>query len=276
MVSAERLSEVLDVEPEVHDDPEAIEATQLRGEIVFENVSFNYGDGQEVLKKISFTIAPRQTVALIGASGAGKSTILSLLLRLYQPQAGAISIDGVNIKKYRRESLRREIGVVLQDSVLFGTTVRENIAYGKPDATAEEIIAAAKAANAHDFILALENGYETIISERGTSLSGGQRQRIAIARALIRNAPILIMDEPMTGLDVESEAAVRQALQRLMAGKTCLIITHDLGAATEADLILVLQDGAIVERGRHADLMAASAAYRARYGLKRGASERAA
>jgi len=269
-VSVERIAEILEIEPEIQDDPHAVEASNLKGEIVFDNVSFDYGEGKEVLKEVSFTISPGQRVALVGASGAGKSTIVSLLLRLYDPQEGCIAIDGLNIKNYRRESLRREIGVVLQNSVLFGTTIRENIAYGKPDASLEEIVAAAKAANAHDFILELENGYDTIIGERGATLSGGQRQRIAIARVIIRNAPILILDEPMTGLDVESESKVRDALNRLMAGGTCLLVTHDLQAVAEADLILALEEGRIVERGRHSELMARSRQYRQLYDLKVG------
>src|SRR5207249_169796 len=163
---------------------------------------------------------------------------VSLILRLYEAQEGAILIDGVDIRHYRRESLRRQIGLVLQQSLLFGATIRENIAYGRPEASADEIIAAAKAANADEFIRQLEDGYDSVVGERGATLSGGQRQRIAIARALIRNAPILILDEPMTGLDVESEATVRQALDRLMAGKTCLMITHDLPSITDADLEL--------------------------------------
>ena len=269
-VSVERIAEILEIEPEIQDDPHAVEASNLKGEIVFDNVSFDYGEGKEVLKEVSFTISPGQRVALVGASGAGKSTIVSLLLRLYDPQEGCIAIDGLNIKNYRRESLRGEIGVVLQNSVLFGTTIRENIAYGKPDASLEEIVAAAKAANAHDFILELENGYDTIIGERGATLSGGQRQRIAIARVIIRNAPILILDEPMTGLDVESESKVRDALNRLMAGGTCLLVTHDLQAVAEADLILALEEGRIVERGRHSELMARSRQYRQLYDLKVG------
>jgi ABC-type multidrug transport system fused ATPase/permease subunit len=168
----------------------------------------------------------------------------------------------MNIKDYKRESLRREIGIVLQDSILFGTTIKENIAYGKLDATMEEIIAAAKAANAHEFILELKDGYDTVIGERGGTLSGGQRQRIAIARTFIRNIPILILDEPMTGLDVESEAMVRDALRRLMAERTCLLITHDLQAVVEADRILLLEEGRIIEQGTHAELLATSERYR--------------
>lgn len=273
MVSIERINEILEVEPEIQDDPHAIEATNLKGEITFDNVSFDYGNGKDVLKNASFSILPGKRVAVVGASGAGKSTILCLILRFFDPQEGSVSIDGVNIKHFRRESLRREIGVVLQDSILLGATIKENIAYGKPDATPEEIVAAAKAANAHDFILELESGYDTAIGERGVTLSGGQRQRIAIARALIRNAPILILDEPMTGLDGESEAKIRAALRRLMAGKTCLLITHDLEVAAEADLVLVLEEGWIVGRGRHSDLMASNGQYRQLYDLKMGRHE---
>src|SRR2546425_683246 len=241
MASADRIAEVLDLEPEIQDRPDAIEAERLNGKIVFENVSFDYGDGKDVLRDISFSVSPGQSLALVGVSGAGKSTIVSLILRLYEPQQGTIFIDGVNIQVYRRESLRREIGIVPQNSILFGATIRENIAYGNPEASLEEIVAAAKAANAHEFIRELENGYDSVIGERGATLSGGQQQRIAIARALIRNAPILILDEPMTGLDVESEAKVREALDRLMSAKTCLMITHDLQSIADADLVLVLR-----------------------------------
>ncbi len=265
--SADRLAEVLDVEPEIQDRPDAVEAAELKGEVVFDGVTFDYGDGKEVLSGISFRVTPGHRLALVGASGAGKSTIASLLLRLYEPQDGRILIDGLGIQKYRCESLRRQISIVLQQSILFGATIRENIAYGKPDASIGEIIAAAEAANADEFICELEDGYDAVIGERGATLSGGQRQRIAIARALIRNAPILILDEPMTGLDVESEAKVREALDRLMRGKTCLMITHDLAAVTEADLVLVLEDGRIVERGTHNELVATSTRYRQLYEL---------
>ena len=238
-----------------------------------QNVSKSYWrDSQEipVLNGISFDIPEGEFLGLMGPSGSGKTTLAGLILRLSDPQNGAISIDGVDIRDYQRESLRSEIGVVLQDSILFRATVNENIAYGKPDATGEEIIAAAKAANAHDFIMELAHGYDTIIGERGGTLSGGQRQRIAIARTFIRNVSILILDEPMTGLDVESEASVREALKRLMVGKTCLLITHDLQAAAAADLILVLEDGRIVEQGAHDDLLMSSHRYRDLYGLKFG------
>jgi ABC-type multidrug transport system fused ATPase/permease subunit len=261
-VTAHRIAEVLDLEPDVQDAPDALEAANLKGEIGFNNVSFSYQTGAPVLTDISFNVSPGQHIALLGKSGSGKSTLSALSLRLYDPQAGSVSIDGIDIRKYRLESLRREIGIVLQDSLLFATTVRENIAYGKLDATEQEIVAAARAANAHGFIMELENGYDTVVGERGTTLSGGQRQRIAIARTFIRNMPILILDEPMTGLDIESESTVREALRRLMEGRTSILITHDLEAASEADLILLLADGRIVEQGSHQELLAWKGQYR--------------
>jgi ATP-binding cassette subfamily B protein len=267
-VSAQRIAEILNAEPEIQDHPGAIEAGKLKGEIVFENVSFDYEDGKKVLSNMSFGISPGQHIVLLGPSGAGKSTLVSLILRFYEPQMGSILIDGMNIKDYQRESLRQQIGIVLQDSILFGTTIKENIVYGKLDASMEEIVAAAKAANAHEFIMELRKGYDTIIGERGGTLSGGQRQRVAIARTFIRNAPILILDEPMTGLDVESEATVREALRRLMAGKTCLLITHDLQAVIDADLILMLDEGRIVDQGTHSELLAKSQHYRNVYELQ--------
>ena len=220
-----------------------------------------------MLRGVSFAVSPGKRLALVGASGAGKSTIVSLILRLYECQAGTIFIDGVEVQHYTRESLRRQIGLVLQESILFGATIGENVAYGRPEADLQEIVAAARAANADEFIGELENGYDTVIGERGATLSGGQRQRIAIARALIRDAPILILDEPMTGLDVESEAKVREALDRLMAGKTCIMITHDLPSIADADLVLLLEEGRILDRGTHAELLASSGRYRQLYKL---------
>ena len=267
MASADRIAHVLDRAPEIMDRPDAVDPGRIRGKIVFKDVSFDYEDGRDVLRHVSFSISPGQRIALVGVSGAGKSTIVSLLLRLYEPREGVIEVDGLDIRRYRRESLRREIGLVLQQSILFGASVRENIAYGNPEASMEQIMAAATAANADEFIREMENGYDTEIGERGATLSGGQRQRIAIARAFVRDAPVLVLDEPMTGLDVESEARVREALDRLMTGRTCLMITHDLGAVADADLVLVLEDGRIIERGTHDQLAATSGRYRQLYEL---------
>jgi ATP-binding cassette subfamily B protein/subfamily B ATP-binding cassette protein MsbA len=265
MASAERISETLEIEPEITDRPDAIPAKGVKGEILFRDVWFDYGNGRDVLRDVSFSVSPGQRLALVGVSGAGKSTIVSLILRLYEAQRGTVLIDGRDIQQYRRASLRRHIGLVLQQSILFGATIRENIAYGKPKATQPEIEAAARAANADEFIRTFEHGYDTVVGERGATLSGGQRQRIAIARALIRDAPILILDEPMTGLDAESETKVREALHRLMAGKTCLLVTHDLQSVADADQVLVLEGGRIVDRGTHAELLARSGRYRELY-----------
>jgi ABC-type multidrug transport system fused ATPase/permease subunit len=255
-VCAGRISDILGIEPEVGDRPGALDANRLRGDISFRNVSFAYGNAGAVLRNISCNIAAGQKVALLGPSGAGKSTIVSLILRLYELEHGEIRIDGVNVKDYKRESLRQQIGIVMQDTVMFGASIRENIAYGKVEATMEEIESAAKAANAHEFICKLPDGYDTVIGERGGTLSGGQRQRLAIARAFVRNAAILVLDEPMTGLDVENEAAVRDALQRLMRGRTCLFITHDLAAAAKADRVLILEHGRICEQSDPLELIA--------------------
>ncbi len=243
-VSIGRISELLEQPMDVQDSPHARQAHALTGSIEFRDVSFAYTSNEsEVLRNLSFQIEPGQRVAIVGASGAGKSTILGLLLRLYDPQSGSILVDGLPLRDYRRESYRHQIGLVMQDSVLLGATIYENIAYGNLQATREMVIEAAKAAYAHDFILSLENGYETVIGERGARLSGGQQRRIAIARAIVRNAPILILDEPMTGLDRDSEAKVKQSLSQLMHGRTCLIVTHDERHAAECDMLVSLQGG---------------------------------
>ena len=255
MLSAKRIGEIFTVEPEIRDTPYAIDAASLKGEIVFDRVTFAYEDGPPVLKDVSFTIAPGQRVALAGASGAGKSTIVSLILRLYDPQQGAVSIDGVNVKHYRRESLRQQIGIVLQDTILFGATILENIAYGKPDAAPEEVEEAARQAYAHDFIMALPDGYQTVLGERGITLSGGQRQRICLARAMIKRPAMLILDEPTSAVDAESEALIWEAIARLQQGKTILVIAHQFSSIRRFDQILVLKHGQVVERGTHVELL---------------------
>lgn len=260
-VSAERISEILELEPEISDRPGAIRAAGLRGRVSARGVSFRYGDGADVLRDVSFEIAPGQRVALVGGSGAGKSTLLHLLLRLYDPRGGSIAIDGVDVRDYQRESLRGEIGIVLQDALLLGATVRENVAYGRPDATQAEIEAAARQAHAHEFIQALPRGYDTVLGERGATLSGGQRQRLSLARALVKRPSILILDEPTAAVDAESERKILQAIERLQGDRTVIVIAHRLSFIRGSDLILMLEGGRIVEQGRHEQLMALRGAY---------------
>jgi ATP-binding cassette subfamily B protein len=224
-----------------------------------------------VLKEIELEIAPGQCVAVVGPSGSGKSTLVSLLLRLYDPVKGTVLIDNRDIREFTLESLRSQISAVLQDNLLFAASVRENIAHGAPDATLEQIVAATRLANAHDFILKLPQGYDTVLGERGVTLSQGQRQRLAIARAAIRKAPILILDEPMTGLDKNNEHAVLESLERLDYGCTTFLITHDLRHAARANLILYLEGGRILERGTHAQLLQAGGPYAALYHMQTSA-----
>jgi len=260
-VRAEKVAEVLTETPAVRDEPDAREAPRFHGEIELRGVDFAYRARQPVLDGVSFRAAPGSIVALVGASGSGKSTVASLVPRLYDPVRGEVAIDGEDVRRFTLASLRAQIAWVLQTSVLFHASVHDNIAYGKTAATREEVEGAARAANAHDFIAALPRGYDTIVGERGDTLSGGQRQRIAIARALIRDAPILILDEPTTGLDAESQQEVLAALEALMQGRTTLVIAHDLTTIRSADQILVFDRGRIVERGTHDDLMASRGRY---------------
>ncbi|HKQ72484.1 MAG TPA: ABC transporter ATP-binding protein [Blastocatellia bacterium] len=255
MVSARRIQEIFETEPEGRDDASAIAAPRLKGEIVFDRVSFDYGNGRKVLDDVSFAIAPGQRVALVGPSGSGKSTIASLLLRFYDARSGEIRVDGVDIRRYSRESLRREIGIVLQDSILFGVSISENIAYGKPEASREEVVEAARQAYAHDFIASLPEDYDTIIGERGATLSGGQRQRVCLARAIIKRPSALILDEPTSAVDAESEVFIHHALERLQQGKTTLVIAHHFAAMEKFDLILVLKNGCVIEQGTHEQLL---------------------
>ncbi|MEZ4713154.1 MAG: ABC transporter transmembrane domain-containing protein [Caldilineaceae bacterium] len=267
-VASQRIASVLDIEPEVQDRPDAIVAERLRGEIEFDHVHFHYKPERKVLRDVSFAVRPGQRVALVGSSGAGKSTIASLLLRLYDPRRGAIYIDGMDLRDYTRESLRHQIGLVLQDAMLFGATIGENIAYGKPNATPREIETAARQAHIHDFIAALPNGYDTVIGEMGAGLSGGQRQRIAIARALVKQPSILILDEPTSALDAESKALVDETINHLQKGKTIVVIAHQLSSIQTADQILVMRQGEIVERGTHHELMLLDGVYAELYRLQ--------
>lgn len=253
LVSGDRVLQVIDTKPKIVNRPDARVLPQFEHQIEFKRVSFGYGDKQ-VLQDINFTIEKGKTVALVGPSGGGKSTLADLIPRFYDPTAGAIYIDGHDIRDYTMESVRDKIGVVTQESILFNDTIFNNIAFNKVDATEEEVVAAAKIANAHEFIIHAEHGYNTIIGDRGGKLSGGQRQRLSIARAILKNPPILILDEATSALDTESEKLVQEALTNLMRNRTSIVIAHRLSTIQHADQILVLQQGRIVERGTHHEL----------------------
>jgi ATP-binding cassette subfamily B protein len=260
-VSLETIFDILDSQDQVFDAPDAMDLGNLRGELELRNVWFGYQKDRFVLRGINMKVAAGQTVALVGPSGGGKTSLAVLLQRLYEQQEGEILIDGMDLRQVTQRSLRRQIGVVLQDASLFNDSVRANIAYGRPNASQAEIEAAARAANAHEFILGLPGGYETEVGERGGRLSGGQRQRIAIARAILRDPPIVILDEATSALDAESEAAVQDALSRLLAGRTTVVIAHRLSTIVNADRIFVLRGGRIVEQGTHRDLVASAGYY---------------
>ena len=268
IASGERIIDLLDIVPEVRDSKWAYPAPPFRGMVEFSGVSFAYENQANTLNNLSLTVLPGQKVALVGASGGGKSTLVSLLLRLYDPQQGGVLIDGHDIREYTLDSLRKQISIVLQESILFAASIKDNIAYGCVEATDKEIEMAARLANAHDFIMALPEGYDTVVGERGSTLSGGQRQRIAIARAAIRNAPIVIMDEPTVGLDNHSERLVTDALDRLTQASTTFLITHDLRTAKNADQIFYLEEGQVLERGTHEQLMKLGKHYATLYRLQ--------
>jgi ATP-binding cassette, subfamily B, bacterial len=246
---------VLETDKEIHDIRGAKRAPKFKGKIEFEHVSFSYRPEQKILDDMSFVIEPGRVAALVGPTGVGKSTIVNMIARFYDPDSGVVKIDGTDIKKFKQQSLREQISFVLQDTVLFHGTVWQNIAYGKPEASKQEIIKAAESANAAEFIDKMPHGYDTIVGERGVTLSGGQRQRIAIARAIIRNANILILDEPTSGLDAASEKLVFEALDRLMEKKTAIVIAHRLSTVRRANVIFVVNDGAVQESGTHEELM---------------------
>jgi len=261
MVGYERIIDVLETKRDVKDMPRAIPAPRFQGRIEFDKVTFGYEPKQPVLRDMSFCIERGRVAALVGPTGAGKTSIISLIPRFYDPSSGVVKIDGQDVRRFTQQSLRRQISLVLQETLLFHGPVWSNIAYGKPGATRSEILRAAELANAHEFIAKMPQGYDTILGERGVTLSGGQRQRIAIARAVIRNSPILILDEPSSGLDAASEHLVFEALNRLMEGKTSIVIAHRLSTIRTADIILVVNEGRIVEQGTHEQLMQSSGLY---------------
>jgi len=255
MASTTRILDLLDVEPQIVDGPRRVPVESVRGEVTFEDVHFNYGNGQHVVRGLSLHIPAGETAAIVGATGAGKSTVIKLLLRFYDIQRGRVLLDDQDIREFNLRDLRGAIGLVSQDVFLFHGTVRENIAYGTFDATDEQIVAAAKIAEAHDFIMDLPQGYDTIVGERGQKLSGGQRQRISIARAVLKDPPVLILDEATSSVDNETEAAIQRSMERITVGRTTIVIAHRLSTVRNADRIFVLENGILREQGRHEDLL---------------------
>jgi subfamily B ATP-binding cassette protein MsbA len=267
-VGVERVRGILDADTVIPEKPDAREPGKLKGEIEFEHVAFAYTADSPVLKDVNFHIQPGQLVGVVGPTGGGKSTIVSLIPRFYDPTAGSVKIDGVDIRDYKFLALRDQIGYVLQETVLFEGTVRDNIAYGKKGVTPEEILEASKLANADEFISRMPHGYDTMVGERGETLSGGQRQRIGIARAIIRDNPILILDEPTAALDTESERLVIEALERLMKGRTVITIAHRLSTIRDANKIIVLKGGVVAEEGTHDELLAKGGVYAELYRIQ--------
>jgi ABC-type multidrug transport system fused ATPase/permease subunit len=266
-VAVERIRQILDADSILPEKPDPREQV-IHGEIVFDHVAFAYDESYPVLRDVSFTVNAGQMIGVVGPTGGGKSTIMSLIPRFYDPSAGKVLVDGIDVRDYRLRNLRDQIGYVLQETVLFRGTVRDNIAYGRAGATDEEIIEAAKLANADEFITRMPNGYQSFVGDRGDTLSGGQRQRIGIARAIIRNNPILILDEPTAALDTESERLVIEALERLMKGRTVLTIAHRLSTIRDADKIIVLKGGVVAEQGSHDQLLAMGGTYAELYSVQ--------
>jgi len=270
----ENVFKLLDTKPEIADAVDAVPLPLLKGDVEFRNVSFDYRldsavpGGPRTLRDVNFRIEAGQVAAIVGPSGSGKSTLINLLARFYDPASGAVLVDGFNIKAAAANSFRRQIGIVLQENVLFSGTLEDNLKYGKPEATREEIIDAARTANAHDFIVALPDGYSTVVGERGAQMSGGQRQRIAIARAIIKNPRILIFDEATSALDLASERLIQEAMERVMNGRTTFIIAHRLSTIQKADRILVMDQGRLFEQGTHSELLALGGLYARLYALQ--------
>jgi ABC-type multidrug transport system fused ATPase/permease subunit len=262
LAGAKRVRAMFALVPETIDPPDAVDAGRIKGDVRFEHVGFRYPDGTDVLHDISFAATPGEMVALVGLTGAGKTTLVSLIPRFYDVSSGEVLVDGVDVRRYRVRSLREKIAIVLQEPVLFQGTIADNLRYGRLEAKPDEIEAAARAAHAHEFISHLAKGYDTEIAEAGGGLSGGERQRLSVARAILKNAPILILDEPTSSLDAISEEIVFAALRRLRAGRTTIVIAHRLSTVRDADRILVLDGGRIAAQGRHEELLQTSALYR--------------
>ena len=270
-ISLRSATELLETEPDIVEAPSARVLRDVRGAIAFEHVDFAYRGRNGTLKDVSFAVEPGQCVAIVGPTGAGKSTLMSLLTRFYDPARGRVLLDGHDVRDVKLESLRAQISVVLQEPLLFGSTIRENIRYGRLDASDEEVEAAARAANAHDFVCRLPRGYDTKLGERGALLSGGERQRISVARAFLKDAPILILDEPTSSIDSKTEAVILEALSRLIEGRTTFVVAHRLSTIRDADLILAVEDGRVVEQGTHAELLARGGLYAELHAAQQGA-----